>query len=261
MSGSAEITLEETLAITDPGEKDRDQQSKADRLVITFGNLTAWLFPVLMVAICTQVVIRKMGNNQAWLDDFQWWLYGFAMTVGFGYAIVTQSHVRVDILHHHFPKAKKSKIEIFGLGWLLLPFLFMMTDILFHYGWSSVLAGEGSDSPNGLHHLYLLKMSLPVLFVLASIATISITARHLAVIAPVRLWTMLIALLPSALFLAERIVYYVLYWITRYSQPELNPRRISREPIFDTTLWIGIALVAALIVLSFIRSRGTHEKA
>ncbi|MCV6595206.1 MAG: TRAP transporter small permease subunit [Silicimonas sp.] len=261
MSGNADLTVEETLAITDPGEKDRDQQSWADRVVIQFGNVTAWLFPVLMIAICTQVVIRKMGNNQAWLDDLQWWLYGFAMTVGFGYAIVTQSHVRVDILHHHFTRRKKARIEIVGLGWLLLPFLFMMTDILFHYAWSSVLAREGSDSPNGLHSLYLLKMSLPVLFVLASLATISIAARHLAVIAPVRLWTMLIATLPAALFLAERIAYYVLYWITRVGNPDLNPRRISREPIFDYTLWIGIALVAALFVLSFIRSRGTQEKA
>ena len=255
MSGQPEIPLEETIAITDPGEQDRELQTWADRLVVRFANIVAWLFPVLMIAICTQVVIRKMGHNQAWLDDAQWWIYGFAMTVGFAYAITTQSHVRVDILHQHFMHKKKARIEVIGLGWFLLPFLLIMTDILFHYGWASVLAGEGSDSPNGLHRLYLLKISLPVLFVLAAIATVSMAIRHLGNFAPVRLWSMLLATLPAAIFLFERVSYYVLYWITRLAQPDLNPRRISKEPVFEWTMWYGIAIVAILIILSLVLSR------
>lgn len=255
MSGNADLSVEQTLAITDPGEKDRELQSKADRLIIHIANIVAWLFPVLMIAICTQVVIRKMGNNQAWLDDAQWWIYGFAMTVGFFYAITTQSHVRVDILHQHFMHKKKARIEVVGLGWLLLPFLFIMTDILFHYGWSSVLAREGSDSPNGLHRLYLLKMSLPILFALAAVATISMAIRHLGNFAPVRLWSILLATLPAAIFLFERVSYYVLYWITLVAKPDLNPRRISKEPVFEYTMWYGIAIVAILIILSLVLSR------
>lgn len=255
MPGNPDITIDQVVAVSDPGEKDRDQQTWADRLIVHVGNIVAWLFPLLMVAICTQVVIRKMGNNQAWLDDAQWWIYGFAMTVGFAYAITTQSHVRVDILHQHFTRKKRSRIEVIGLGWFLLPFLLIMTDILFHYGWSSVLAGEGSDSPNGLHRLYLLKMSLPLLFILASIATISMAIRHLAGFAPVRLWSVLLAILPGALFLGERLSFYVLYWITRFSKPDLNPRRITKEPIFEWTMWYGIAIVVALILLSLVLSR------
>ena len=260
MSDNSEITLETMVAVSDPGEKERDLHSWTDRLIINFGNMVAWLFPVLMVAICTQVVIRKMGNNQAWLDDAQWWLYGFAMTVGFFYAITTQSHVRVDILHQHFTRKKKARIEVIGLGWLLLPFILMMVDIMFHYGWASVVAREGSDSPNGLHMLYLLKMSLPFLFVLAALATISIVLRHLGTFAPVRLWTAMLALLPSVLFFSERIVYYVLYWFTRLTNPDINPRRISREAIFEHTLTIGIVILAILFVLSLIRSRSSNQE-
>ena len=260
MPGNAELTVEQTLAITDPGEKDRELQSRADRIIIQLGNIVAWLFPILMLAICTQVVIRKMGHNQAWLDDAQWWLYGFAMTVGFFYAITTQSHVRVDILHQHFTRKKKAKIEVFGLGWLLLPFILIMIDILFHYGWASVIAREGSDSPNGLHRLYLLKMSLPILFVFAALATVSIALRHLATLAPVRLWTAILALLPAVIFGLERLTFYALYWFTLWSNPEINPRRISREPIFEWTLWIALAVLVILFILSFIRSRRTAEE-
>lgn len=259
MAGSAE-SLEQSVAITDPGEKDRDLQSWADRIVIQVGNVTAWLFPILMLAICTQVVIRKMGFNQAWLDDAQWWMYGFAMTVGFAYAITTQSHVRVDILHQHFPPKKKARIEVIGLGWFLLPFLLMMTDFLLHYGFAAWRSGEGSSSPNGLHGLYLLKMSLPVLFLLAALATVSMVTRHLALLAPVRLWSVVLACLPGAWLVAERLCFYVLWWVLRMTNPELAPRRISREPLMDFTIWYGLALVLAVLAFGLVQARRANQE-
>jgi len=150
MPGDADITIEQSVTSSDPGEKDRHEQTRVDRLIVHLSNATAW----------------------------------FAVSVGFVYAITTQSHVRVDILHSGFSRKKQARTEVFGLGWLLLPFLAMMCDILTHYGWASVLVREGSDSPNGLHHLYLLKMSMPVIFFLAILATVSMVTRHLAHIAP-----------------------------------------------------------------------------
>jgi len=87
-------SVEEVLAITDPGDVGRENHSKIDRMVIHIGNVVAWAFPILMVAIVAQVILRANGFNQAWLDDAQWWIYGFAMLTAFGYAIVTNSHVR-----------------------------------------------------------------------------------------------------------------------------------------------------------------------
>lgn len=253
MQGNLEAVVAQSIAITDPGEIDREAQSKSDRLIIWVSNLCAWIFPILMLAICTQVVIRKMGMNQAWLDDAQWWLYGFAMTVGFAYAITTQSHVRVDILHQNFSPEKKARVEVFGLGWLLLPFLVMMVDIMFHYGWSSVLAQEGSDSPNGLHRLYLLKMSLPVIFVLATIATISMMIRHLRVIRPIWLWSVLWGMFPAAWFMAERLTFYIAWWYIRLTDAEIVPRRITREPIMEYTIWIGLGLILIVMAVSYMR--------
>jgi len=258
MSANAENSIEQSIkSSSDPGEKDRAEQTWVDRIVIHTANTTAWLLPILIIAINTQVVIRKMGNNQAWLDDAQWWMYGFAMTVGFVYAITTQSHVRVDILHGSFSEEKKSRIEIFGLGWLLLPFLAIMCDILVHYAWTSFIAGEGSDSPNGLHRLYLLKMSLPVIFALAIAAAISMLTRHLSRIAPVRLWTVLIATFPAAWFIAERLCHYALWWFLRITNSELKPRQISKEPLLEHSMLLGLLLVAigALISLALTRSR------
>ena len=40
---------------------------------------------------------------------------------------------------------------------------------------------------------------------------------------------------PGFWFLAERVSYYIFWWYTRFTQPELNPRRVSREPLMDLT--------------------------
>jgi len=204
MPDNTDVTVETPNAASqDPGERDRAIQTGIDRFVIHIANTTAWLFPLLIIAICTQVIARKMGNNQAWLDDAQWWIYGFAMTVGFVYAITTQSHVRVDILHAGF---------------------------------------SDSDSPNGLHRLYLLKMSLAIVFALAIVASFSILKRHLSLIAPVRIWTVLLAAFPTAWLIAERMCHYVFWWYVRLSNTELSARKVSKDPLLEHSFWCGFAL-------------------
>ncbi len=253
--------LDQVVKITDPGERDRASHLWGDRFMINLGNLAAWLFPVLMIAIVAQVFLRKAGQNQAWLDDAQWWLYGAALLTGFGYAITTNSHVRVDILHGNFSREKKARVELFALGWCLLPFLAMMTDLLIHYAYASWLSTEGSDSPNGLHGLYMLKMLLPFLFLSAVIAAFAALSRNLAILKKPTLWRILLAAFPMVWFTAERGSYYVLWWFTRLTNPELNPRRIGREPLLEPTIWYGLAIVLILAAVSYWLSRRDNSEA
>jgi len=161
------VTADGSVAITDPGAVDQDQQNRGDRFIIHIGNFFAWLFPILMVVICTQVVLRTLGRsdigpgNQAWMDDLQWWLYGAAVLVGIAYAVTTDSHIRVDILFENFSKEKKLRTSIFALAWLFLPFVILSWDVTLGYALASIRADEGSDSPNGLHNLWILKTFIP----------------------------------------------------------------------------------------------------
>ena len=249
-------SVEDVLAISDPGEVNRDSHTKADRFVINFGNVVAWAFPLLMIAIVAQVFLRANGVNQAWLDDLQWWMYGFAMLTAFGYAIVTNSHVRVDILHQNFSEARKARIEAFALGWLLLPFLALMTDVMFHYAVASIEAGEGSSSPNGLHRLYILKASLPFLFVLAIVATYSALCKNIAKFTERDLPHTLIWLFPSAVFILWRALHYVMYWAVALTDSETPTRRITREyGIFDYGHIIALVAVVAVIGVTLMLSR------
>jgi TRAP-type mannitol/chloroaromatic compound transport system permease small subunit len=255
MSSNEIPSVEDVLAISDPGEKNRDQHTKIDRLMINIGNVVAWAFPLLMVAIVGQVFLRSAGYNQAWLDDFQWWVYGFAMLTAFGYAITTNSHVRVDILYQNFSDTKKARVEAGALGWLLLPFIALMTDVMFPYAVQSIVANEGSSSPNGLHNVWILKASLPVLFVLSGLAAYSVFRRNLGVFSRADLAAQLIWAFPAAIFVMWRAVHYVAWWYIRLTNDEITPRRISREPFFDYTLMIAAVLVIALILVALVLRR------
>lgn len=252
MSDDGIPDIETVLAISDPGEVDRETQGPIDRLMVNFGNVVSWLFPVLMIAIVSQVFLRGAGNNQAWLDDAQWWMYGFAMLTAFGYAITTTSHVRVDIFHQNYSAERKARVEVFAIGWLLMPFIALMADVLLHYGWQSMISGEGSSSPNGLHRLYLLKATLPFLFMLAGAAAWARFRYNLSIFTDTSLARQLLWMLPTAIFVGWRLVHYGAYWFIYFTNSEVKVRRITREPFFDYALTVAVVIVVAIIVLGFV---------
>jgi TRAP-type mannitol/chloroaromatic compound transport system permease small subunit len=252
---------EQIISLSDPGEIDRETHNKADRHVVAIANVVAWLFPALMVAICAQVVMRQLGHNQAWLDDFQWWLYGFACLVGIGYAVTTNSHVRVDIFFDNYAPEKQNRINIFALGWLFLPFIILCADVSVHYAWSSILANEGSDSPNGLHNLWILKVLMFLTFLFIGYAVIATYLRYLAQIKPLTPWTILVNALPATFFIVNLTVFYVIWWVIRLTNgDELNNRQILRQPIFDEwevgyydleyTVLISVAATAIVLTVA-----------
>ncbi|GGB45726.1 hypothetical protein GCM10011316_17240 [Roseibium aquae] len=252
------ISPDGSVAITDPGAVGRQEHNSGDRLVVRISNVVAWIFPILMLAICAQVVLRSAGMNQAWLDDFQWWLYGVAVLVGIAYAVTTDSHVRVDILFEHFSQEKKLRTNIFALMWLFLPFVILCWDVTFHYAMTSIEADEGSDSPNGLHNLWILKSLMNVSFILIGIATWAIYLRFLSKLTRPVLWKQLLYAFPSTMFLVNLAVYYAIWWGVWLTSPAgTDVREVGRHVLFDEVelgnydikYTIMITLIATLAVI------------
>ena len=225
--------VEELVKLSDPGEVGRAEHNKIDRSVVFLSNIAAWTFPILMLAIVAQVFLRGSGMNQAWLDDFQWWLYGGAVLVGIGYAATTNSHVRVDIFFDNFSKEKQTRIEIFGVAWLMLPFIILCWDLTIHYAVSSVIADEGSDSPNGLHNLWILKVFMNMAFILIGFACWGAYTRFLTRLTNPVLWKKLLFAFPSTMFLINLVVFYAIWWFLRLTTPsDITNREIGRHWIF-----------------------------
>lgn len=253
---------EQLISLSDPGEVDRHEHTPSDRAVIQISNVFAWLFPILMLAICAQVVLRQSGMNQAWLDDLQWWLYGMAVLVGIGYAVTTDSHVRVDIFYDRFPTPRKLKVDIFALVWMFLPFILLSWDVTLGYAIVSVEADEGSTSPNGLNNLWMLKVFMNVSFLFIAFATWAAYRRRLAQLTEPTLFRTLLYAFPSVMFAINLASYYAIWWALYLTRgPEEDARDIGRRAIFDEFelgAWelrytIVITLVLTLLVIGLAR--------
>lgn len=266
---------EDTIAaVTDPGKVGKEHHNAGDRFTIMISNFFAWLFPILMAVICLQVVLRTLGRsgigpgNQAWMDDLQWWLYGAAVLVGIGYAVTTNSHVRVDIFYENFSKEKQRRFDVLALSWLFLPFLILCWDVTLHYAIASVVADEGSSSPNGLHDLWILKLFMNASFVLMAIAVWSAYVRNLSELTEPTLWKQLLFAFPSTMYLVNLATFYVLWiWVYLTSPADTPLRAIGRSDLFDEldlgsweikyTIIISLVVTILLIGLARLFDRGS----
>ncbi len=266
-----EKTPEAIAAISDPGEVGRAGHNRGDRFIVGVSNIFAWVYPLLMVVIVAQVILRSAGHNQAWMDDLQWWLYGVAVLVGIAYAATTNSHVRVDIFYDHYDAPKQYRTEILALAWCFLPFILVCWDVTLHYAISSVQIDEGSSSPNGLHNLWILKIAMNVSFALIAVAAWSAYLRYLSKLTKPVLWKQLFYALPTTAFAMNLAVYYVLWWGVWLTSPEgTNARQVGRHALFDDfefgaydikyTVVISLVLTAVVIGLARALSRGDAAK-
>ncbi len=161
--------------ISEHEDQDRQPVAKAlDRFVLTIGHVVMWANVVLVLAIILQVALRYILNqNYPKLDEIQWHLYGLTTMIGLSYAMVKDSHVRVDILHMSLRGSVRRTIEIVGILALLLPFLYLMIDQGYDYFAESFRVDERSDSPTGLPARWALKAVIPISFVLLAIAALA----------------------------------------------------------------------------------------
>ncbi len=181
----AQETHQNAVDMTDPVDvyehilehEERDTQEIAvalDKTVKGIGNVVMWANVLLIAAIVGQVAMRYLFNqNYPKLDEIQWHLYGLVTMIGISYAMVTDSHVRVDILHMQLSRRAQRVIEIIGILTLLTPFIYLMVDQGWDYFYESWRVNERSDSPTGLPARWALKAVIPASFVLLAVAALA----------------------------------------------------------------------------------------
>ncbi|MDD1784248.1 TRAP transporter small permease subunit [Enterovibrio sp. ZSDZ35] len=149
-----------------------------DGFLIGLGNAFSWLWVVLMLVIIINVLMRYLfGEGRIEFEELQWHLYALGWLVGLSYCMVTDSHVRVDLLRDRFSLRTQAKIELFGMIILLFPFLilvFWYAIPFFLYSWE---LGEVSAAPGGLPFRWFMKSALLFAFALLAIAAISRMSR------------------------------------------------------------------------------------
>lgn len=145
-----------------------------DRVISGIGKTASWMWLIVTGVIIYAVVGRYVfGLGSVTLEEVQWHLAGAGWLLGLGYTLVTDGHVRVDVIHERLSLRGQAWIELFGLLLLLLPFLGLAVYEMIPYAYSSWLQGETSQAPAGLPHRWVLKAVLALSFVLLIVAALS----------------------------------------------------------------------------------------
>ncbi len=156
-------------------ETDRQKIAVAiDTSVKAVGHVVMWANVLLMAAIFSQVSLRYLfSQNYPKLDEIQWHFYGIVTMIGISYALITDSHVRVDVLHMQLSRRAQRIVEVIGILTLLTPFIYLMIDQGYDYFYESFRVSERSDSPTGLPARWAFKAVIPISFVLLALAALA----------------------------------------------------------------------------------------
>lgn len=145
-----------------------------NKFVEKTGELFAWV-NVILIGVILASVFMRYGMNRAMvtLEELTWYLYAVGIMFGLSYGVVKNSHIRVDILSMHFSRKAVYIIEILGISFLLLPFVWTIFHHSIDWVWQSFSIGESSSSPQGLSHRWIIKLVIPLSFLLLMLAAIA----------------------------------------------------------------------------------------
>ena len=125
-------------------------------------------------------VPKPFGLNSTQIQESEYWLHSLLFTLVIGYAYIAQSHVRIDLLRERMSTRKKYFIEMVGCLIFLIPYALIAGFYSYRYAYASFLEGEVSKSVIGLSNIWILKSTMPLMFLLLGLAGISQLIKSVA---------------------------------------------------------------------------------
>jgi TRAP-type mannitol/chloroaromatic compound transport system permease small subunit len=154
-----------------------------DGIIRRIGHVMMWSNCVVIVLIILQVILRYgFGHGLVVLEELQWHFYAVGIMFGLSYAVMTNSHVGMDLVYERLSEKWQAFWDIFGILFLLLPFaglIFYQSLDFVHEAWR---LGESSVAPMGLCCRWAIKAVVPLSFVLVILATLSRLVRTIAIL-------------------------------------------------------------------------------
>jgi TRAP-type mannitol/chloroaromatic compound transport system permease small subunit len=156
-----------------------------ERVVRLVGQAGALFLPLLMVTILVNVIARYVfGIGSIEIEELQWHLNAVAVMSCLAWAYQRDAHVRVDALHAHMSPRTRAVVELCGVLFLLLPFLWFVTGSswkIFEYSWK---LKEGSPMPSGLPARYIIKFVMAAGLSLLFVQGIAVALKSILTLLP-----------------------------------------------------------------------------
>ena len=132
-----------------------------DRFNTFIGYLCAFFVFSMVIVVFTVVVLRYGFNiGFIWMQEVYVWLHSFVFMLGAGFTYLANEHVRIDVFYREASKKYKATVDLFGIIFLLLPFLYICWNYSYPFVYRSFLMGEVSREAGGMPALYILKCAI-----------------------------------------------------------------------------------------------------
>lgn len=154
-----------------------------DRLNDAVGRSVAWL-TLATVLICAAVVVLRyaVGTGFVWMQELYVWCHAFVFMLASGFAYLRNAHVRVDIFYAPAKPVTKAWVDLFGVLFLLLPWLVLVVWTSWSYVVASWQTDEVSVQNNGMQGMYILKSAIVLFAVLLGLQGVAWIGRCILVI-------------------------------------------------------------------------------
>ena len=153
-----------------------------DRFNSRLGAVVAWALLIAVLVSAANAIIRKVFNtsSNSWLE-LQWVLFGMAFLLCAPWTLLSNEHIRIDIVNSFFPKRVRDWIDVFGHIFFLLPVAALIVYLGWPYFWLSYLQNEQSSNAGGLP-VYPSKLLIPLGFTFLLVQGLSEIIKRIAII-------------------------------------------------------------------------------
>jgi TRAP-type mannitol/chloroaromatic compound transport system permease small subunit len=153
-----------------------------DRFNTRVGMVLAWAILLAVVISTGNAIIRKVfsTSSNSWLE-MQWVLFGIVFLLCAPWTLMSNEHIRIDIVNNMFPKSVRNWIDVLGHAFFLIPMAAVIAYLSWPFFWLSVLQNEQSTNAGGLP-VYPSKFLIPLGFTLLLIQGFSELIKRVAII-------------------------------------------------------------------------------
>ncbi|MGC4077747.1 MAG: TRAP transporter small permease subunit [Rubrivivax sp.] len=115
------------------------------------GRNVAWLVLAMVLISATNAVARKVfaASSNAFLE-IQWYLFAAVFLLAAGYTLLRQEHVRIDVVLGRFQRRTQVVVEAVCILLFLLPFGFIVIDLVLPLVIKAYETNEMSSNAGGL---------------------------------------------------------------------------------------------------------------
>src|SRR5205807_1803663 len=107
------------------------------------GRWASWLILVTVLISAANATIRKVfdASSNAWLE-LQWILFSVVFLLCSPWTLLSNEHIRIDILNNMLPKRARNVIDLVGHAFFLLPLTIIMIITSYPFFVLSLLGNE-----------------------------------------------------------------------------------------------------------------------